>query len=129
MYKVILPLQSYLRSTTVRRFPSNLSSTVSQVKTKSLPTASNSTIKPYHRSCSSSVARMSDLNVELTAPNSKKYNQPTGLFINNEWMKSSTGQKITSINPSYATQNEYGMNRLTVWPEMNRKSHQYMLHL
>jgi aldehyde dehydrogenase (NAD+) len=44
---------------------------------------------------------MSDLTVELTAPNGKKYTQPTGLFINNEWVKSSTGQKITSINPSY----------------------------
>ncbi|PQE08401.1 aldehyde dehydrogenase protein [Rutstroemia sp. NJR-2017a BBW] len=43
---------------------------------------------------------MSDLTVELTAPNGKKYTQPTGLFINNEWVKSSTGQKITSINPS-----------------------------
>ncbi|KAA8572323.1 hypothetical protein EYC84_002948 [Monilinia fructicola] len=47
---------------------------------------------------------MSDLTVELTAPNGKKYIQPTGLFINNEWVKSSTGQKITSINPSDETE-------------------------
>ena len=45
---------------------------------------------------------MSDLTVELTAPNGRKYTQPTGLFINNEWVKSSDGKKIVSINPTYA---------------------------
>ena len=43
---------------------------------------------------------MSDLTVELTAPNGRKYTQPTGLFINNEWVVSSKGNKITSINPT-----------------------------
>ncbi|KAH0138225.1 hypothetical protein KCU67_g9626, partial [Aureobasidium melanogenum] len=43
---------------------------------------------------------MSGLSVELTAPNGVKYTQPTGLFINNEWVKSSKGNKISSINPS-----------------------------
>lgn len=43
---------------------------------------------------------MSDLTVELTAPNGLKYIQPTGLFINNEWLASSKGNKITSINPT-----------------------------
>ncbi|KAI9815999.1 MAG: mitochondrial aldehyde dehydrogenase [Pycnora praestabilis] len=43
---------------------------------------------------------MSDLTIELTAPNGRKYTQPTGLFINNEWLKSKSGEKITSINPS-----------------------------
>ncbi|TVY86536.1 Aldehyde dehydrogenase [Lachnellula willkommii] len=43
---------------------------------------------------------MSDLLIELTAPNGKKYSQPTGLFINNEWVKGSSGEKITSINPT-----------------------------
>ena len=47
-------------------------------------------------------AKMSDLSVELTAPNGRKYTQPTGLFINNEWVKSSNSQKLTSINPTYA---------------------------
>jgi aldehyde dehydrogenase (NAD(P)+) len=42
---------------------------------------------------------MSDLAIELTAPNGKKYSQPIGLFINNEWVKSSNDEKITSINP------------------------------
>ncbi|KAF7559935.1 hypothetical protein G7046_g4205 [Stylonectria norvegica] len=36
----------------------------------------------------------------LTAPNGRKYAQPVGLFINNEWVKSSDGGKITSINPT-----------------------------
>jgi aldehyde dehydrogenase (NAD(P)+) len=43
---------------------------------------------------------MSDLAVELTAPNGRKYSQPIGLFINNEWVASSKGNKITSINPT-----------------------------
>lgn len=43
---------------------------------------------------------MSALTVELTAPNGKKYTQPTGLFINNEWVASSKGETITSINPT-----------------------------
>nr|OQO25064.1 hypothetical protein B0A51_07443 [Rachicladosporium sp. CCFEE 5018] len=48
---------------------------------------------------------MSDsLSIELTAPNGKKYTQPTGLFINNEWHPSSDSTKITSINPSTETE-------------------------
>ena len=43
---------------------------------------------------------MSDLEVHLTAPNGVKYTQPTGLFINNEWIKSRKEEKITSINPT-----------------------------
>ncbi|KAI4204763.1 MAG: hypothetical protein LQ348_001238 [Seirophora lacunosa] len=45
-----------------------------------------------------------ELSVELTAPNGRKYTQPTGLFINNEFVKSSSGEKITSINPSDETE-------------------------
>ncbi|KAH6886185.1 aldehyde dehydrogenase [Thelonectria olida] len=41
-----------------------------------------------------------NLNAQLTAPNGRKYAQPTGLFINNEWVKSSDGGKISSINPT-----------------------------
>ncbi len=43
---------------------------------------------------------MSDLSIDLTAPNGNKFTLPTGLFINNEFVKSSTGQLITSINPT-----------------------------
>ncbi|KAK3901333.1 aldehyde dehydrogenase domain-containing protein [Staphylotrichum tortipilum] len=40
------------------------------------------------------------MEVELTAPNGKKWIQPLGLFINNEFVPSSNKQKITSINPT-----------------------------
>ncbi|KAI0863282.1 aldehyde dehydrogenase [Xylaria cubensis] len=43
---------------------------------------------------------MADLKVDLTAPNGKKVTLHTGLFINNEFVKASGGDKITSINPS-----------------------------
>lgn len=43
---------------------------------------------------------MTNLTVELTAPNGRKYTQPTSLFINNEWVPSSSGEKITTINPT-----------------------------
>lgn len=44
---------------------------------------------------------MSDLTTELTAPNGRKYKQPLGLFINNELVKSLSGEKIATINPAY----------------------------
>lgn len=43
---------------------------------------------------------MSQLEVELTAPNGTKWLQPLGLYINGEFVKSSNEQKITSINPA-----------------------------
>jgi aldehyde dehydrogenase (NAD+) len=43
---------------------------------------------------------MSDLSIDLTAPNGKRFTLPTGLFINNEFVKSSSNQLITSINPT-----------------------------
>lgn len=43
---------------------------------------------------------MSGLSVELTTPNGHRYTQPTGLFINNEFVPSSGGA-ITSIDPAY----------------------------
>lgn len=47
---------------------------------------------------------MSDLVIELKAPNGREYKQPIGLFINNEFVKSSSGEKITSINPTDETE-------------------------
>ncbi|KAK0516343.1 hypothetical protein JMJ35_000946 [Cladonia borealis] len=47
---------------------------------------------------------MSDLFIELKAPNGREYKQPIGLFINNEFVKSSSGEKITSINPTDETE-------------------------
>jgi aldehyde dehydrogenase (NAD+) len=43
---------------------------------------------------------MSDLTIDLTAPNGKKFTLPTGIFIDNEFVKSKSGEKITSINPT-----------------------------
>lgn len=43
------------------------------------------------------------MEVELTAPNGKKWTQPLGLFINNEFVKSTNEQKLASINPTYVT--------------------------
>lgn len=43
---------------------------------------------------------MSDLEVELTAPNGRKYIQPIGLWINNELVKSKKGAKIETISPT-----------------------------
>ncbi|KAF7715785.1 Aldehyde dehydrogenase, mitochondrial [Penicillium ucsense] len=43
---------------------------------------------------------MSNLSVQLTAPNGRSYTQPIGLFINNEFVAAKGGEKITSINPS-----------------------------
>jgi len=44
------------------------------------------------------------LSQTLTAPNGRKYEQPTGLFINNEWTASSKNTKFTSINPTNETE-------------------------
>lgn len=50
-----------------------------------------------------SSAIMSNLSVQLTAPNGRSYEQPIGLFINNEFVASKSGEKFASINPSYVT--------------------------
>lgn len=54
---------------------------------------------------------MSDLSVQLTAPNGRSYAQPIGLFINNEFVASKSGEKITSINPSYVFEILSAMSR------------------
>ncbi|PSN75126.1 aldehyde dehydrogenase [Corynespora cassiicola Philippines] len=46
---------------------------------------------------------MSDLTVQLTAPNGRSWAQPIGLFINNEFVSCTSNQKIESIDP--ATEN------------------------
>ncbi|PKY02460.1 aldehyde dehydrogenase [Aspergillus campestris IBT 28561] len=43
---------------------------------------------------------MSDLHIDLTAPNGLTFKQPLGLFIDNEWVSSSKGAKISTINPA-----------------------------
>ncbi|RDW92268.1 aldehyde dehydrogenase-5 [Coleophoma crateriformis] len=46
---------------------------------------------------------MSDLVLELTAPNGLKYSQPIGLFINNEFVKSTSGEKFATVDPATET--------------------------
>ncbi|GMF70617.1 unnamed protein product [Aspergillus oryzae] len=41
-----------------------------------------------------------DLFLDITAPNGRQYKQPTGLFIDNEFVKSTSGQTIASIDPA-----------------------------
>lgn len=43
------------------------------------------------------------LQTMLKAPNGLDITLPTGLFINNEFVASSSGTKITSVSPAYAT--------------------------
>lgn len=40
------------------------------------------------------------LSVELQAPNGRKYTQPTGLFIDNEFVAASSGKTIASVDPA-----------------------------
>ncbi|KAJ5795384.1 uncharacterized protein N7518_003924 [Penicillium psychrosexuale] len=63
------------------------------------PSTLTSFIAP-RRSFHSSPFVMSELSVYLTAPNGRKYNQPIGLFINNEFVASKSGEKLASVNPS-----------------------------
>jgi hypothetical protein len=44
---------------------------------------------------------MAQLFVDLLTPNNQAYRQPTGLFINNDFVAACSGQTITSIDPAY----------------------------
>ncbi|KAF7562843.1 hypothetical protein G7046_g1261 [Stylonectria norvegica] len=43
---------------------------------------------------------MAAASLSLQAPNGVKYTQPTGLFINNEFVESASGKTLTSIDPA-----------------------------
>ena len=38
--------------------------------------------------------------IELTLPNGTRYSQPTGLFINNEYVKAKSGRTFASVDPA-----------------------------
>jgi len=103
---VPLPITTPHSSSFLRSFmyvpwtKSSLSTFSRLLRTKSFPITR---INSYRRSSHSShpAINMPDLSIELTAPNGRKYTQPVGLFINNEWVKSKKGEKITTINPTY----------------------------
>ena len=48
---------------------------------------------------------MSDIFMQLTAPNGRSYTQPIGLFINNEFVAAKSGEKFATVNPSYVPLN------------------------
>ncbi|KAF1956313.1 aldehyde dehydrogenase [Byssothecium circinans] len=43
---------------------------------------------------------MGDLHIKLKTPHTGEYDQPTGLFINNEWVKGVDGKTFEVINPT-----------------------------
>jgi aldehyde dehydrogenase (NAD(P)+) len=43
---------------------------------------------------------MSDLFIDIQLPNGQTYKQPTGLFINNEFVPATSGEFVESINPA-----------------------------
>ena len=53
-----------------------------------------------------------DLFLDITAPNGRQYKQPTGLFIDNEFVKSTSGQTIASIDPAYVNYENFIGNHL-----------------
>merc|ERR1712132_1363 len=63
----------------------------------SLPPLAFFEITPVHKHTESLIMPLS---VQLETPNSGKYEQPTGLFINNEFVKGAEGKTFEVINPS-----------------------------
>lgn len=78
----------------VLRAPSRTPSLLSLSLRSHKPT----TLRPRYFSLSTHLR--TKMEVELTAPNGRKWTQPLGLFINNEFVKSSNEQKLASINPT-----------------------------
>lgn len=60
----------------------------------------SSTLHP-RRQFHSSQLTMSNSIIQLTAPNGRKYAQPIGLFINNEFVPSKSGDQFATVNPRY----------------------------
>merc|ERR1712115_308359 len=63
----------------------------------SLPPLAFFEITPVHKHTESLIMPLS---VQLETPHSGKYEQPTGLFINNEFVKGAEGKTFEVINPS-----------------------------
>jgi hypothetical protein len=57
------------------------------------------TNKSYNWNSRIGVIMSSDLYQQLTAPNGVTYNQPLGLFINNEWHRSKGNEFIPVVSP------------------------------
>lgn len=59
--------------------------------------------------------------IDLVAPNGVKWSQPTGLFINNEFVASSSGQTLETIDPAYVY--HPALDLITNTMQQHRKSH------
>ncbi|KAH8738093.1 aldehyde dehydrogenase domain-containing protein [Ilyonectria robusta] len=55
-------------------------------------------VTPTRNSSNAAISR-SPLQAELTAPNGRVWSQPLGLFVNNQFVESSSGRTITTVNP------------------------------
>lgn len=98
---LLRPLSSSSLSSSVLSVPhSRRLLTSSSSLTRSVLTPRSRSFHPRLHRRFYSATMSSDLHLELTAPNGTKYTQPLGLFINNEWVPSSDGKKISSINPT-----------------------------
>lgn len=94
---------THLRSAAAPIFYSSsaLRARTPQIKLRSLSYPFSSTFPASRRAALSSYTKpIPTMEVELSAPNGKKWSQPLGLLINGEFVKSSNEQKLTSINPS-----------------------------
>lgn len=49
----------------------------------------------------------------LTTPNGIRYRQPLGLFINNEFVESKSGETFPTIDPAYESPQFYDLQLLT----------------
>jgi hypothetical protein len=95
-FKIFFCLPSTLRASF-----STSTSSCAKFTWRSVQSASFTTTRAWQRYYGTRA--MTDTSIELTAPNSRKYTQPIGLFINNEWYPSSDGEKITTINPTFVS--------------------------
>ncbi|UNI20458.1 mitochondrial aldehyde dehydrogenase [Purpureocillium takamizusanense] len=64
------------------------------------PSSSTSPTRPRRLPFATMATRSASEPVDLQAPNGVRYTQPTGIFINNEFVKATSGQTITSIDPA-----------------------------
>lgn len=62
-----------------------------------LKAAASSAPVPLQRHLST--ARVLPTEIDLQAPNGHRWKQPTGLFINHEFVESSNGSKIETVDP------------------------------
>lgn len=63
--------------------------------------------------------------VKLTAPNGTTWDQPTGLFINNEFVAAQSGETITSIDPACVLSFLFNSYPANLTPFKHRGTHHH----